>query len=234
MTARSGRNLLASFPVPGRLGSVLRTLVASLSWRSMASLLTWSPSVTPAGRLLYRLKPSAPPTGGNGSGFLPTTKDQDAKHGPSPSELQRHTPSLGALVHLLPTPNAWDVLGTRTLPPGTTPTGMTPEGKKKQVGLANAVKLLPTPRAIYGEHPGMRDTGQMTRAAMWFTPTAGDGMKHTTVGYEKRLEQGRQISLSGQVGMAAGLTKDTPANKLNSAWVSRMMGFPDDWLTLDS
>ncbi len=62
--------------------------------------------------------------------------------------------------------------------------------------LHSAVKMLPTPRAIYGEHPGMTDTGHLTGIAL--------------------------------------LAPETKGMKLNSAWVSRMMGFPDDWLTLDS
>jgi hypothetical protein len=42
----------------------------------------------------------------------------------------------------------------------------------------------------------------------------------------RRVEKGKQIMLSMQVQQAKG-------EKLNSAWVSRMMGYPDGYLTLD-
>lgn len=62
------------------------------------------------------------------------------------------------------------------------------------------------------------------------TPTAGDGPKHTVQGGLARLEQGRQLSLSNHVG----LQMNNPYGwKLNPDWVGRMMGFPDDYLTLD-
>jgi hypothetical protein len=44
--------------------------------------------------------------------------------------------------------------GGRTLPKGTTITGITPEGKKRQVGLPNALKTLPTLTASSWKGPG--------------------------------------------------------------------------------
>lgn len=44
----------------------------------------------------------------------------------------------------LPTLTASEVSGGRTVPPGTTMSGKTPEGKKVQVGLKGALKRLPT------------------------------------------------------------------------------------------
>ena len=43
------------------------------------------------------------------------------------------------------TPDVGMTKGSRTLPPGTTTTGITPSGKKRQVGLTNEVRFWPTP-----------------------------------------------------------------------------------------
>ena len=51
---------------------------------------------------------------------------------------------LATRLRLLPTLTASEMTGGRCVPPGTTITGMTPSGTKKQVWLKNALKLLPT------------------------------------------------------------------------------------------
>jgi DNA (cytosine-5)-methyltransferase 1 len=53
---------------------------------------------------------------------------------------------LGAVMW--PTPAAGDEAGGRAMPPGTTGTGRTPDGRKVQVGLPNAVRMWPTPTAM--------------------------------------------------------------------------------------
>lgn len=126
--------------------------------------------------------------------------------------------SLHSAVKMFPAPDAGMVQGGRTLPEGTSPTGMTPDGKKRQVGLTNAVKMLPTPRAIYGEHPGMTDPRHLTGAAMLPTPTCQAAKHSEPTDYEK---ENRRSDLHVVV-----------SGKLNPAWVSRMMGFPDNYLEL--
>lgn len=48
----------------GPLGLLVKTLLESSAWRSTRCFLTWKVSATPAKRLLYRLVPSTPRTGG--------------------------------------------------------------------------------------------------------------------------------------------------------------------------
>jgi len=61
-----------------------------------------------------------------------------------PLMLGRHISEKGGGC-LLPTMTASDLLGSRTLPPGTSLTGKTPDDRKKRfVGLPNAMKILPT------------------------------------------------------------------------------------------
>jgi hypothetical protein len=107
--------------------------------------------------------------------------------------------SLHSVVKMLPTPDAGMVQGGRSLPEGTSPTGMTPDGKKRQVGLTNAVKMLPTPRAMPGNHSNVN--GKI---------------------YETSLQSMARKGI---------LDDEQPQSmKLNPAWVSRMMGFPDGWM----
>ena len=51
---------------------------------------------------------------------------------------------LATALKRLPTLTASDLDGGRCVPEGTTITGMTPDGKKKQIGLPNALRMLPT------------------------------------------------------------------------------------------
>lgn len=78
----------------------------------------------------------------------------------SPSMVERDAGSWGrnidragdklspsAVVAMWPTPDPGDVMGGRSLPVGTTPTGKRPDGRKAQVGLSNACgggKLSPS------------------------------------------------------------------------------------------
>lgn len=159
MTVISGQRCAASLPKSDPLGYSLRMLLESSIWGSMTCYLTWRKSVTPRGRLLFRLVPSTPRTAGIGSGLWPTPD----------------TPS-----------------GGRTMPEGTTPTGKTPDGWKVTVGLENAARMWPT----------ITLNGNYNRVGA--SQTSGEG-------------------LATAVGVQPGL-------KLNSAWVSRMMGYPDGWL----
>jgi hypothetical protein len=110
--------------------------------------------------------------------------------------------------------------------------------------------MLPTPRAIYGEHPGMTDPKHLTGAAMLPTP------RHE--GHDAGAHRGQPDSLHSyakmhptpcerdfRTGMAdrswnpnrtQNLPERTAADlgmvsaKLNPDWVSRMMGYPDGWM----
>ena len=82
---------------------------------------------------------------------------------------------------------------------------------------AGESSLWPTPRAIYGEHPGMRDTSHLTGAVqMWPTPTRSDGMGGP-----------------GNSGRDGGENLRTKVGgQLNPMWVEWLMGFPEGWTVL--
>jgi len=107
------------------------------------------------------------------------------------------------------------------MPEGTTPTGRTPDGRKVTVGLENAARMWPTPRAEFdsGRHRGEPDTLH-SAVKLWGTPTGRD---HKDTGSMEN------VPVNGLLGRQVA----EPGLKLNSAWVSRMMGYPDGWLTLD-
>ena len=163
MTATYGRRLSACLPNSGPPSSWVRTLLGTSRWGSMLCYLTWKKSVTPHGRLLFRLVPSAPHTAGIGSGFWGTPTTRDYKD----TGDMTNVPENG-------------LLGRQVL---------------------NDARMWPTPRASENE---LRSNGR--------TPSQEAG-KHG-------------LYLSSEAGQTSSM-------KLNSAWVSRMMGYPDDWLTLD-
>jgi hypothetical protein len=82
--------------------------------------------------------------------------------------------------------------------------------------------MLPTPRAIYGEHPGMTDPKHLTGAAMLPTPKQRDFRSAEGEAGIRRDSPDLNVTIAHGTGM-----------KLSAAWVTRLMGYPDSWLDLD-
>jgi hypothetical protein len=138
---------------------------------------------------------------------------------------------------LWPTPNVPN--GGRVNPPGTSPTGMAPDGSKKQIGLENAVKLWPTPRAGEGDKwsaGSQRDDSLQQQSRLWATPTARD---HRSIHAGPATLARNSRPLSEQVGAAHSLlAQPTPADgpsicgerrTLNPLFVEALMGWPIGW-----
>ena len=89
---------------------------------------------------------------------------------------------------------------------------LTPEARTRPNGicLADAARRMwPTPRAIYGEHPGMKSLEHLTgQALMWPTPTADR--------YSGLQSHGQNAILGS----------------LNPNWVEWLMGYPSGWTDL--
>ena len=105
MTVISGRKCCALYRSSDPLGSLVKMLLVSSAWRSTKCFLTWKVSATPAKRLLFRLVPSTPRTGGI-----------DARLWATPTAGQCGMTSC-AETTLLPTPKARDAKDTTRLPP---------------------------------------------------------------------------------------------------------------------
>ena len=243
MTVTSGRRLLASLPSCDRELWWLKTLVASSAWHSTMCLLTWKHKATPAGRSYYQLQASVPRIDGTEFGLLPTMTAAEAAH-PGRTVVKE-----GQQVHLSIAARMWMTPKARDADFGTPSTS----GRSREMSthlatqVAHREGLLPTPRAIYGEHPGMTDPRRLTGAAMLPTPRAE--------GFDAGAHRGKPDSLHSYVKMlptprAARAGRECKANhgdleqevakelpaagmKLNPAWVSRMQGFPDNWMELD-
>ena len=145
----------------------------------------------------------------------PTPRATDGEKGGPNQRGSKGDLALPAMVRKWPTPTVGDGEGSRTLPQGTTPTGRTPDGKKKHVGLGNAVRLWPTP-TVRGNHnrAGLSPTsgdGLATAVRMWATPTA-----HERTHSPRPVHHGEQ--LANQVG-----------GTLNPTWVEWLMGLPAEW-----
>lgn len=110
----------------GPLGLLARTLLGSSTWRSTRCTLTWKVSATPSKRLLFRLVPSTPRTGGTDaplSGIERWKKNITGKDGepilwktPIASDSANREfyhnswgePNLSGMVKMWPTPIATD------------------------------------------------------------------------------------------------------------------------------
>ena len=87
MTGISGRSLRRWLPNSDLAGVFSRMSTDTSRWGSTRCYLTWKRSATPAGRSLFRLVPSAPPTGGIGSGFWRMPEAMDIV--PTPTAINR-------------------------------------------------------------------------------------------------------------------------------------------------
>jgi len=104
MTVRSGRKCSGLLTKRDPLGWLARTFLGSCRWNSTTCFLTWKESATPRGRLLFRLVPSMPSTGGTDFGSLPETfytPQEDDASNVTPNPNRR----LGLYAQVFPTPN---------------------------------------------------------------------------------------------------------------------------------
>lgn len=142
MTVTSGLRWLRVSSVPGQLGCWLRMCLASSAWNSTRCFLTWKPSVTPRGRLLFRLSPSMPRTDATEFGLLPTMTAADAsghaQTAQNPTPGQTGGTTLPGYVRMWPTPTA------------ITDTGGAAMCKWGGSGSRKALRAMATPAEING------------------------------------------------------------------------------------
>lgn len=136
-----------------------------------------------------------------------------------------------------------DVEGGRTLPPGTSITGVRPDGTKVTVGLPNAVVMLsnrwPTPQARDYRTGDPCDSARAMRkreegwspnlndAVLWGTPKSSEykgSSAHGTPGWARDVEK---HNLKAQV-----MEPNSPG-QLNPDWVECLMGLPVGWTDID-
>lgn len=147
---------------------------------------------------------------GEWSEFLETWPRSGMTRSGRAFRLRRSVPrTLGKESGLLPTPEA---------------------SNTKAVALRSAGRppksYLPTPRAIYGEHPGMKDPSHLTGAIhYWPTPTG-----ITDTGGAALCKWGG----SGARAKLRTMISETELNgALNPTWVEWLMGYPLGWTALE-
>jgi hypothetical protein len=216
MTAISGRRLRGLLPTSDRVGACLRTLLDTSRWASTTCWLTWKPLATPGGRQLFRLAPSVPRTGGIGFGLWPTPNVPNGGRGfPRDAEYTEGsvytTVGRKVQVELHHAVKMWPTPRTEGHDAGA--------HRGNPDSLHSAVKLLPTPHANCGNGTGQKGEGgpNLQTAALLPTPQKADGERGSNTMYRGEGNP----TLRGAAG-----------GKLCAAWVSRMMGFPDDWLNI--
>jgi hypothetical protein len=128
-------------------------------------------------------------------GLWPTPTAHNAIERGYPAEFNRNTPTLTAQVQM----SRWSTPTSRDWK-GSTITKNFPNGFNG--GLANDVKRFPTPQASDN-----RDRGNLSSGTV-----------------QRRMEKGKQISLSQSVSESSGA--------LNPTWVEWLMGWPLGWTDL--
>ena len=228
MTVISGQKCLELYRKSGPLGSLAKTLLGSSIWHSTKCYLTWKASATPAKRLLFRLAPSTPRTGGSASPLWATPNTMDYLPQRSPESLKRQAE--------------------------TSRKGRSRPANLREQVCEETVRMWPTPRASDGEKRGnISDDPRngLPSAVLWPTPTAAQcGMTAKTGGrpLEKSTHLSTQVYLAEKLwttptaadsqgttgGRNSRSLRTDVGGQLNPAWVEWLMGFPIGWTDLDA
>jgi hypothetical protein len=218
----SGRKCGESFSKHAPVGSFVKTLEAILASVSTPLPHNWKMTASPSGRLLFQLAPSVPRTEEIGSGLWPTIRATDGERGGRGDLIQAVRGNPNKHYQLWQTPNVPN--GGRVNPADMSPTGLLPNGKKRQVGLEHQVRMVeaslwPTPtvngnnnRAGISEKSG---DGLATAVKQWPTPAARDYRSPNAKPYAERGGGKRGEQLPNTVG-----------GQLNPEFVEALMGYP--------
>ena len=210
-------------------------------------------------------------TDGNGGGFWPTPSANQFETCDLGKMLDRRARckekqkngngfglTLANAARMWPTPNVPN--GGRSPKGGMSRTGITPDGKKRQVGLENAVKMWPTPTVQDSENDAgasqfKRNSIPLNAAVKMFpTPRAaernsyqqkGDKSWLTLTGAAKLWPTPRACDADKNIRTPEGRVKERLRRKngedlptaaggqLNPTWVEWLMGYPSEWTALE-
>lgn len=239
MIVGSGRTYTGSFDAHGPLGYCLRTFLDSSRWDSIPFSAIWQARATKQRRVFIRLQRLERHTNASASSLsdiwpTPTVNGNNNRTGASPTSGD----GLATIVKMWPTPTStagdgrseqsvetWMARRERTL---------AEKGIRNGLPLNVAVQMWPTPQARAFRSGDKPDSPRAKRkraqgwsqnlndvAGLWSTPAAQDSKNATLP-----VSQATRDTLPGD------LLRQGNSGKLNPAWVSQLMGFPDGWLDI--
>ena len=192
----------------------------------MSSVKTLSMQDIQSSRLLFRLVPSEHLTGETGYGLLPTVQTQGLKICNKNGKTELLSPLL------LPTPTAIDKGSGRI-------NKSLSKNATERPTLAKCAKmqLLPTPNASEGtkwttKYNANSQMGKgltaMACSGLLLTPTGKDGMRSGMTMNALKKHGKPKANLAEQIAHKIG----GGTSQLNPLYVTEMMGYPLEWLTL--
>jgi hypothetical protein len=188
--------------------------------------LTWKPLVTPAGRILFRLRASVRRTSETALTSWPTPTTRDHKDGAECPNVEVNA-LLGRAVWLAgwPTPTVGNAMGSQSFE-GLSPTGKTSDGRKVAVSLNHVAQFAhwPTPTVSDMRRGAMDarpwDTGkplnQIAALTSWPTPCARDHFPAHSPEYiaAKKAQGHGMANLNDVAQMASGPARQTASGEL--------------------
>lgn len=204
----------ASTILSRKLAEILKKRTDSLG--STLYTLTWDEMVTPAGRVLPRLRASARRTSDSGCTGWPTPQAHDTS-GRSVGQKEKHGTKHGcaclvrsADLASWPTPTVGNAAGSQAAKDASI-TGRRPDGSKATVSLNAVAKAAgwPTPRAqADNTRPNKKGGATMKDVASMATPARLTASGEILIGSSAAMESGGQL------------------NPAHSRW---LMGLPQEW-----
>ena len=218
--ADSGLNMRESFASYDPASSSWRTSQLCLGGEWSEYSETWPRAGMTRNGKAFELPMLVRRTEENEPGLLPTPVGPKSGSNRSSYPGAPYRPALSQIALMWPTPNVPN--GGRSPKDGMSLTGMTPDGKKRQVGLENAVKMWPTPDANTSTYSNGYNGFMNLREAvrMWPTPTTGAAF--CKWGGSGSREKCKTI-----------LTPEEINGALNPTWVEWLMGYPLGWTALE-
>lgn len=257
MHVTSGLKCAASYANAGPLGLLARMLLVYFPWQTSRRSLTWrvkplmrSQTVTSSlvkesasqkkswktlakkdtksNRFLFQLAVLVPHTRDteSSSSLIGTPTASMKKRSKNFLKDGQRVPNPAEFVEMFPTPTTMDTVANRDLD--------NQIATRAHLGLAEYVRLWPTPRANSGvsRKPGTGGRCLQEEARLFPTPSATPRGAHTGKNSGSVDQESNQRTSEKGVTYGATLQTVVGSGQLNPEWVEFLMGYPTGWTDL--